>query len=162
MPDAAAYTIAEEDPRSEDSQVLIDELNTVLRIAYTPEQNHFVDGEKLVARGACFLVARDGGGPLGCGAAAPIEGTASAEIKRMWTRPRGRRRGVARAILERLESWSRARGHDRLMLETGIHQSEARALYTALGFVPRGPFGEYPLDEASLFFEKSLTDTVRT
>src|SRR3546814_9790787 len=51
-----------------------------------------------------FLVARIDGEPAGCGALKPLgDGTATGEIKRMYTVPDARRRGVSRAILLRLE-----------------------------------------------------------
>jgi putative acetyltransferase len=40
------------------------------------------------------------------------------------------------------------------MLETGIRQPEALGLYERLGFVRRGPFGDYAEDPLSVFMEK--------
>jgi putative acetyltransferase len=42
------------------------------------------------------------------------------------------------------------------MLETGIHQPEARGLYARYGFAHRGPFADYTNDPLSVFMQKHL------
>jgi putative acetyltransferase len=42
------------------------------------------------------------------------------------------------------------------LLETGRDQHEAVRLYERCGFVRRGPFGCYPDNGLSLFYEKRL------
>ena len=64
-----------------------------------------------------------------------------AEVKRMYTRPAARGRGVAKALLRRIEDESRRAGKLVLRLETGTYQQEAIGLYERMGFRPRGPFG---------------------
>ena len=58
----------------------------------------------------------------------------TAELKRIWTDARHRRRGYARALLEALERELRARGYRRAYLTTGDRQPEAEALYLATGY----------------------------
>ena len=157
MPLPAGHTIALEDPRSAVANALITELNAVLAAEYDPEFNHFVDGDFLAGQGACFLVARDGDGPVACGAAVPL-GDGAAEIKRMWTTPRARGRGLGRALLDALEDWAREQGLTRLVLETGSRQAEAQQLYATAGFESRGPCGDYTETDYNLFFEKTLAD----
>jgi ribosomal protein S18 acetylase RimI-like enzyme len=48
-----------------------------------------------------------------------------------------RRRGVARAMLERAEEAAVAHGLEGVALDTGLHNEPARALYEASGFQPR-------------------------
>jgi len=84
-----------------------------------------------------------------------------AEVKRMYTRRVARGRGVAKALLRRIEEEAREAGKLVLRLETGTRQHEAIGLYERMGFRPRGPFGPYaamPAQniETSLFFEKIL------
>jgi putative acetyltransferase len=79
----------------------------------------------------------------------------------MYTRPTHRGRGVAKAVLRRLESEARAAGATVLRLETGAHQPEAIGLYERSGFRPCGVFGAYaempaPALALSLFYEKLL------
>ena len=79
-----------------------------------------------------FLVAWLDGEAVGCGGVrAHVDGTG--EIKRMYTRPLARRRGVGRALLTELEVRAAALGHGRLILETGTEQPEAIALYASVG-----------------------------
>jgi GNAT superfamily N-acetyltransferase len=59
---------------------------------------------------------------------------ATAELKRIWTHSRHRRRGYARALLGRLEAEIAARGYSRIYLTTGDRQPEAEALYLSIGY----------------------------
>ncbi len=79
-----------------------------------------------------------------------------AEMKRAFVDPSARGKGVARAVMEVLEREAAKWGVDVLQLETGVRQPEAIALYRKLGFVQRGPFGNYRSDPLSLFMEKQL------
>jgi putative acetyltransferase len=106
-----------------------------------------------------FFVARLDGLAVGCGGVAICDDYA--EVKRMYTRPRARGRGIAKALLRRIEQEARAAGKIVLRLETGTNQQEAIGLYERMGFRPRGPFGAYATMparniETSLFFEKVL------
>ena len=105
--------------------------------------------------GTVVLVARSAGRPVACGASRRL-GDGSIEIKRMYVRPSHRNRGVARRLLGELEALARAAGARRLVLETGVRQPEAIALYRSEGFSPIEPFGEYVGDESSRCFEKRL------
>ena len=58
----------------------------------------------------------------------------TAELKRIWTDSRYRRRGHARALLAALEDEIRARGYRTVYLTTGDRQPEAEALYLAAGY----------------------------
>ena len=100
-----------------------------------------------------------GGVAVGCGGVAVFKDYA--EVKRLYTRPAARGRGVAKALLYRIEDEARRANKSVLRLETGILQREAIGLYETMGFRPCGPFGPYatmPADsiETSIFFEKGL------
>jgi GNAT superfamily N-acetyltransferase len=75
------------------------------------------------------------------------------EIKRMWTHPDQRRRGLASAVLAELEDRARAAGYHTVRLETGPRQPGAVALYTARGYDRIEPYGWYP---QALAFELTL------
>ena len=66
------------------------------------------------------------------------------EVKRMWTDPGYRRRGLAQVVLSALEEAARDAGYRRLVLETGPRQPEAEALYAGRGYVRIATFGHYP------------------
>lgn len=79
-----------------------------------------------------------------------------AEIKRMHVRPGFQRRGLARAVLTHLEMSAAAAGITRLILETGLVQPEAVALYRSAGYVDVPAFGFYAEDELSVHLGKSV------
>src|SRR4051812_49633024 len=58
----------------------------------------------------------------------------TAELKRIWTDSRYRRRGHAKALLVELEAEIAARGYRRVYLTTGDRQPEAEALYLSTGY----------------------------
>ena len=67
----------------------------------------------------------------------------TAEIKRMYVAPEARHRGLARAMLAHLEDTARAAGAEAMVLETGLAQPEAIALYESSGYTSIPGFGFY-------------------
>jgi putative acetyltransferase len=138
---------------------LIGELENVLGAAYEAHQRHGLSIEQLFEPNVRFFLARLGNLAVGCGGVALFDDYA--EVKRMYTRPAARGRGVGKALLRRIEDEARGADKSVLRLETGTHQQEAVGLYERMGFRPRGPFGPYAMMaarniETSLFFEKAL------
>jgi putative acetyltransferase len=85
-----------------------------------------------------------------------------AEVKRMYVRDVGRGRGVAPALLTRIETEARNAGFALLRLETGVRQVAALRFYQRAGFQICAPFGVYaemaPQAVAtSVFLQKQLT-----
>src|SRR5687768_10461324 len=117
------------------AQELIGRLNAELMGAYSePGANHFgLDaGDVAPGRGA-FLVAFLEERAVGCGAVRLIE-SGTAELKRMYVEPANRGRGIGRRLVQALEDEARALGATRVVLETGIRQAAALALYERCGF----------------------------
>jgi GNAT superfamily N-acetyltransferase len=104
-----------------------------------------------------FLVAVLDGVPVGCGGWRDL-GDGRVEVKRMFTAPAARGRGVARALLAELERTAAAAGHDRVVLETGLAQPEAMTLYASAGYDPLDGFGHYAGQPLSRSFGKDLGD----
>ena len=103
-----------------------------------------VDPAQFTPPSGVFLVAWLDGQPVGCGGWRTYHADpAVAEVKRMYTVPEARGRGVARALLGQLEVTARAAGRKRIILETGNRQPEAIALYLAAGYVRIPDFGHY-------------------
>ena len=69
--------------------------------------------------------------------------TATAEVKRMYVAPAARGRGLARRMLAHLERTAYDAGARAAVLETGIAQPEAIALYESSGYTPVPGFGHY-------------------
>jgi putative acetyltransferase len=147
--------IARESPRQDDVIALIRQSDVLMQSLYPAESNHLVDVESLAAFNVHFLVARERGRALGCGAFVLGE-PGQAEMKRVFVAPAARGKGVARALMEALERDAAKLGVTLMRLETGIKQPEAIALYRKFGYAERGPFGSYQPDPLSLFMEKRL------
>jgi putative acetyltransferase len=137
-------SIVREDILSAVAQDLIRSLNAELSGRYPEEgATHFRLQADEVAEGrGAFLVAYLGATPVGCGAVRAI-GEAVGEIKRMYVSPAVRGRGVGLAVLDALEAEARRLGMRRLVLETGVRQHEALALYRRFGYSSIPAFGEY-------------------
>lgn len=81
----------------------------------------------------------------------------AAEIKRMYVAESARGRGHARAMLARLEETAAAAGVRWLLLETGLRQPEAIALYRSAGYDIVSAFGHYADAELSIHLGKRLS-----
>lgn len=90
---------------------------------------------------------------VGCGAIRALD-EASMEVKRMFVLPDFRGRGVAGAVLQELEDWSRELGFARCVLETGKKQPEAIGLYQKSGYRIIPNYGQYVGVENSVCMEK--------
>lgn len=133
---------------------LIDELDAYQKPLYPPESHHGIDIEALCRPEALFAVARGvQGEAVGCGAIVLSGG--AGELKRMYVRPGWRGQGIAARLLAFLEAEALARGCGEFVLETGVRQPEAIALYARLGYRECGPFGDYLPDPLSVFMRKA-------
>lgn len=94
---------------------------------------------------------------MGCGALKELD-PSHGEVKSMRTADAFLRRGVAAAILDHMVGEARARGYERVSLETGTGPAfdAAHVLYERAGFVPCGPFGSYRETEFSAYFTLTL------
>ncbi|WP_333599535.1 GNAT family N-acetyltransferase [Flavobacterium sp.] len=67
----------------------------------------------------------------------------TAEIKRMYTLPEHRGKGIGKAILTELELWAKEENYTNSILETGYMQVDAIGLYQKLGYEITENFGQY-------------------
>jgi putative acetyltransferase len=143
-----------------DACMLITELEAELSAIYSAEQRHGLSVERVFQQpNLLFFIARLSGQAVGCGGIALADGYG--EVKRMYVRAAVRGRGIAQAIIARLEQEARSAGMNLLVLETGDAQHSAIRLYEKAGFKRCGAFGEYatmPRDaiRRSVFFEKAI------
>jgi len=151
-------TITPTDLNSPVSRALIAALNEELTGVYSePGATHFrLDPEEVRDGRGAFLVIYKDGTPVGCGALRLIEPD-TAELKRMYVAPAARGEGLGRRLLLALEAEARALHVWRLVLETGVRQAAALALYRSNGFQPIPLYGEYCLSpETSICLGKTL------
>jgi len=137
---------------------LLEEHLASMRALSPAESVHALDLARLRDPSISFWTAWEGDTLLGCGAVRELD-PLHGEIKSMRTPAALRRRGAGKAILQHIIAVARARGYQRLSLETGPQQgfSEAHALYLGAGFVDTGPFGDYKPDAFSRFLTLKLT-----
>ncbi len=84
----------------------------------------------------------------------------TAEIKRMYVTARAQRAGHARTMLAELERSAAEQGIEAMILETGVRQPEAIALYRSSGYRRVEDFGHYSGDALSRSFGKPLCPPV--
>lgn len=142
-------------------EVLREEQQVELRGRYgTGEPGPPPTGHGLVA----MVIVRDAGEAVACGAVQDITGEYPdlgpgriGEVKRVYVRPAARRRGLSRLVMSALHERARAAGLERLVLETGMLQPEACALYEACGYTLIDNYGPYVTDPVSLCYALPLT-----
>ena len=133
------------------------DITPAMREAANAEYLTEVTPEMVARPSGVFLVAWLGGDPVACGGLRALHGAPGVgEIKRMYTEPAARRRGVSRAVLARLEEVAGELGYHRLQLETGTPQPEAIGLYTSSGWHGIEPYGHYKDAPTSRCFAKDL------
>lgn len=101
------------------------------------------------------IVAYENDKPAGCGAIKEFDAE-SMEVKRMYTPPELRGKGIAVQVLNELEKWAAELGYKKCVLETGKAQPEAIALYTKCGYTIIPNYGQYAGIENSVCFEKPI------
>lgn len=99
------------------------------------------------------VVAFENDKPVGCGAIKEYAPD-TMEIKRMYTSPESRGKGIASSVLRELEGWAFELSYEKCILETGKKQPEAIGLYEKNGYKTIPNYGQYAGIENSLCFEK--------
>lgn len=93
--------------------------------------------------------------PVACGAFKKFEED-TVEVKRMFVLPEYRGNGYASKILAELEVWAKNEGFTFAVLETGLKQPEAIALYKKNGYELIPNYGQYIGVENSVCYNKTL------
>jgi putative acetyltransferase len=157
LAEAPPLTIEPVDPQHLQALALLCEAGIEARALYpelfapdSPAPTNGPLGEREV-----YLLAWREGVAVGCGALRRIDAH-TGELRRMFVTRSARREGVARALLARLEADALALGYRRLVLETGVRQKPAMALYRASGWRRIKAFGAYVDDPTSVCFGKTM------
>lgn len=98
--------------------------------------------------------------PIGCGAFKKFDQDC-VEIKRMFTKPEFRDKGIASKILKELENWAMELNYSYCILETGTRQTEAVRFYHKSGYSVITNYGQYKNIANSICFKKTLLNEKR-
>jgi len=147
-------TLTRTTSQNKDFQNLIVLLDQVLRIVDGEEHAFFaqynkVDTIKNVV--VCYI----DGKAVGCGAFKEFDNR-TVEIKRMFTHPDFRNKGIASQILSELEQWAKELNYSECILETGIKLRNAVALYKKSGYSVIENYGQYAAIESSVCMKKII------
>ena len=123
--------------RNKEIQAFYDQFNTLNKIKHV-------------------VVAYENDTPVGCGAMKELTPHA-VEIKRMFTLPENRGKGIAAQILMALEAWAAELSYKKCVLETGKKQVEAIGLYQKNGYQKIPNYGQYVGVENSQCYAKDIT-----
>jgi len=144
------------------AQALIDEVQAEYVERYGGPDNSPLDPSTFEPPSGAFFVGYLGDVPVAMGGwrtrpdVVRLGGALSAEVKRMYVAPAGRRMGLARAMLAHLEETAAGAGADVMILETGTEQPEALALYASSGYELVEKFGHYSWSPKSRCYGKRL------
>ncbi len=144
---STTWTVAPEEVASADALVLLREYFTEVSDRYyqlhfdrrsTPEEIETglagSPSDYLAPPTGVFLLGRYGGRPAAC-AGVHVLSPGTVELKRMYVRPALRGTGGARRLLDAVDAAARKLGARRIVLDTRLDLTEARALYVRNGWV---------------------------
>ena len=136
---------------------LVNQLDAYLAIL-DGEEHAFYNKLNVITHIKHAVVVYENEKPVGCGAIRNF-GSDRMEVKRMYTLPEMRGKGIAQMVLTELEKWAADLGYKKCILETGKRQPEAIRLYEKSGYKPMPNYGQYLNVENSVCFEKELLNT---
>lgn len=141
-------------PTAESIQHLLADFDRYLAELHPAETGYGLKVDALQSPNIRFVFVENETGVVACGAVRLDDDFA--EIKRMYVVPEMRRQGVARRLLEHLETTTASAGRSAVRLETSTLQPEAIALYEDAGFDRIEAFPPYEPDPRSVFMEKPV------
>ncbi|WP_025743049.1 GNAT family N-acetyltransferase [Aquimarina pacifica] len=142
------------DSKHQDFISLVVDLDKYL--AVTDGEDHaFYDQFNKIGAIKYVVIAYENDVAVGCGAIKEMNSD-SMEVKRMYTNPQFRGKGIASKVLSELEKWTAELRYKKCVLETGKKQVEAIQLYKKQGYTLIDNYGQYVGVENSLCFEKRV------
>lgn len=137
-----------------DFQSLTDQLDDELCRIYNTRKEDYEEYNRITDLPTVIL-AYANGEAIACGCFKTFD-TQRIELKRMFVKPDFRGKGIASRMVAELENWARELGFKQAILETGVGQPEAIALYQKLGYGDIPHFGAFPEESRSVCLGKSL------
>ena len=144
--------VTEEDDR--DFIELLKQLDAELAVRDGKDHSFYAQFNK-IDKIKYVVVAYEDNKPAGCGAIKEYDKD-TMEVKRMYTLPESRGKGIATGILTELEKWAFELHYAKCILETGKRQPEAIALYKKNNYKQIPNYGQYANIENSVCFEKQI------
>jgi len=119
--------IVRTDSNNKDFVNLVKDLDRYLKITDGDEHDFYNQFNNINVLKHCVVVFLNNKA-VACGAFKKFD-NASVEIKRMYTKPEARKKGLAGNIVLELEHWAKELGYKHTILETGKRQIEAVQFY---------------------------------
>jgi GNAT superfamily N-acetyltransferase len=142
------------DSSNTDFQNLVKLLDADLAIRNGEDHAFYDQFNKIDAIKNCIIIYIDES-PAACGAFKKFADD-TVEIKRMYTHPDFRKRGLASAIVKELEDWAKETGYKKAVLESSLQQNEALSIYEKSGYQRIPNYGQYIGIDKSVCYEKML------
>jgi len=137
-----------------DFKALIGELDDELCRIYNTKKEDYEEYNRITGLPTVVL-AYENGIAIACGCFKQFD-EKRIELKRMYVKPAFRGKGIASAMVAELERWATELGYQTAILETGIGQPEAIALYRKLGYKDIPHFGEFLEQSRSVCLGKRI------
>ncbi|BEV05840.1 GNAT family N-acetyltransferase [Chryseobacterium gambrini] len=147
-------TIKRTDSSNKDFQNLVQLLDADLAIRNGEDHAFYNQFNKIDAINNCIVIYIDEI-PAACGAFKKFD-EETVEIKRMYTNPDFRKRGLATAIVKELEFWAKELDYTKAVLESSLEQNEALSVYEKSGYTRIPNYGQYIGIDKSVCYEKVL------
>lgn len=145
--------IVKENINSEEANELIAELSDELKKITGDSGRASFDNADINNPRSIFVVAREGGEAVGCGALRELSNDC-AEIKRMYARKKSC--GIGHEILTYLEGQAKDCGYRRIVLETRSCNGSAVKFYLSNGYKVISNYGRYENMAVAICFEKII------
>lgn len=147
-------TIKRTDSSNKDFQNLVQLLDADLAIRNGEDHSFYDQFNKIDAIKNCIVIYVDEI-PAACGAFKKFD-EETVEIKRMYTNPDFRKKGLATTIVKELEFWAKEFNYTKAVLESSLEQNEALSVYEKSGYTRIPNYGQYIGIDKSVCYEKVL------
>ncbi|WP_185207033.1 GNAT family N-acetyltransferase [Chryseobacterium sp. C3] len=147
-------TIKRTDSSNKDFQNLVQLLDADLAIRNGEDHAFYDQFNKIDAIKNCIVIYVDEI-PAACGAFKKFD-EKTVEIKRMYTNPDFRKKGLATTIVKDLEIWAKELNYTKAVLESSLEQNEALSVYEKSGYTRIPNYGQYIGIDKSVCYEKVL------
>lgn len=147
-------TIKRTDSSNKDFQNLVKLLDVDLAIRNGEDHGFYDQFNKIDMIKNCIVIYVDEI-PAACGAFKKFN-EETVEIKRMYTNPDFRKKGLATTIVKELEIWAKELDYTKAVLESSREQNEALSVYEKSGYTRIPNYGQYIGIDKSVCYEKVL------